>query len=141
MRKNCCLYDSNNSKSGNMKLILSFVVMSRLPNKERFSSPKFQLDRNLESCKLYSMMNENFQVLEKIKINYLFTWMCESSNGLRDRVHSLVHWFSPPQKFDNTIRHSLLKLSKYDYTYKLKCNSETLEKRFQCKAERIRRIK
>ena len=64
----------------------------------------------------------------KIKTNYLFTWMCESSEGLRDRVHILVHWSSPPQKIDKIIRHNLLKLSKYDYTYKLKCNSETLEK-------------
>jgi len=32
------------------------------------------------------------------------------------------------KKFDKTIRHDLLKFSKYDYTYKLKCNSETLEK-------------
>ena len=64
----------------------------------------------------------------KIKTNYLFTWMCESSNGLRDRVHSLVHWSSPPQKIDKIIRHNLQKLSKYGYTYKRKCNSETLEK-------------
>ena len=54
--------------------------------------------------------------------------MCESSEGLRDQVHILVHWSSPPQKIDNIIRHNLLKLSKYGYTYKLKCNSETLEK-------------
>ena len=54
--------------------------------------------------------------------------MCDSSSRLRDQVYILVHWLSPPQKIDNTIRRSLLKLSKYDYTYKLKCNSETLEK-------------
>ena len=64
----------------------------------------------------------------KIKTNYSATWMCESSKGLRDRVHILVHSLSPPQKIDKTILHSLQKLSKYDYTYKLKCNSETLEK-------------
>ena len=64
----------------------------------------------------------------KIKANYSITWMCESSNGLRDRVHSLVHWSSPPQKIDKTIRHDLLTFSKYGYTYKVKCNSETLEK-------------
>ena len=29
---------------------------------------------------------------------------------------------------DKTIRHDLLRFSKYGYTYKLKCNSETLEK-------------
>ena len=73
------------------------------------------------------MMNENFH-LWKINTNSLFTFICESSEGLRDRVHILVHWSSPPQKIDKTIRHSLLKLSKYDYTYKRKCNSETLEK-------------
>ena len=76
----------------------------------------------------------------KIKTKYLFTWMCESSKGLRDRVPILVHWLSPPQKIDKTIRHNLLKLSKYGYTYKLKYNSETLEN-FQCMTERIRRIK
>ena len=76
----------------------------------------------------------------KIKTNYLFTWMCESSEGLRDRVHILVHWSSPPQKIDKTIRHDLLKFSKYGYTYKFKYNSETLEK-FRCMAERMRRIK
>ena len=54
--------------------------------------------------------------------------MCESSKGLRDRVHILVHWSSPPQKIDKIIRHNLLKLSKYCYTYKLQCNFETLEK-------------
>ena len=43
----------------------------------------------------------------------------------------------PPQRL---ICHDLLKISKYDYTYKVKYNFETLEK-FQCKAERIRRIK
>ena len=32
---------------------------------------------------------------------------------------------------DKTIRHDLLRFSKYDYTYKLKYNSETLEN-FQC---------
>jgi hypothetical protein len=54
--------------------------------------------------------------------------MCESSKGLRDRVHILVHWLSPPQKIDNIIHHNLLKLSKYGYTYKLKYDSKTLEK-------------
>ena len=66
----------------------------------------------------------------KIKTNYLFTWMCESCKGLRDRVHILVHWLSPPQKIDKIIRHNLLKLSKYGYTYQFKYNSETLEKKF-----------
>ena len=66
--------------------------------------------------------------------------MCESSEGLRDRVHILVHWSSPPQKIDKTIRHDLLKFSKYGYSYKFKCNSETLEK-FRCMAEQMRRIK
>ena len=47
---------------------------------------------------------------------------------------------SPPQKMDKTIRHDLLRFSKYDYTYKLKYNSEALEN-FQCMTERIRRIK
>ena len=52
--------------------------------------PSFQVDRNLESCKLYSMMNENFH-LWKIMTNSLFTCIYESSEGLRDRVHILVH--------------------------------------------------
>ena len=76
----------------------------------------------------------------KIKTNYLFTWMCESCKGLGDRVPILVHWLSPPQKIDKTIRHDLLKFSKYSYTYKFKYNSETLEK-FRCITERMRRIK
>ena len=41
---------------------------------------------------------------------------------------------------DKTIRHDLLSFSKYDYTYKLKYNSETLEN-FQRMTEQIRRIK
>ena len=85
------------------------------------------------------MMNENFQ-LWKIKTNSLFTCICESSEGLRDRVHILVHGSSPPQKIDKTIRHDLLKFNKYGYTYKFKYNSETLEK-FRCIAGRMRRIK
>ena len=43
----------------------------------------------------------------------------------------------PPQRL---ICHDLLKISKYDCTYKVKYNSETLEN-FQCMTERIRRIK
>ena len=85
------------------------------------------------------MMNENFH-LWKIKTNSLFTCICESSEGLRDRVHILVHWSSPPQKIDKTIRHDLLTFSKYGCTYKFKYNSETLEK-FRCMTERMRRIK
>ena len=72
-------------------------------------------------------MNENFQ-LWKIKTNSLLTCICELSEGLKDQVHILVYWSSAPQKIDKIIRHNLLKLSKYGYTYKLKCNSETLEK-------------
>ena len=37
---------------------------------------------------------------------------------------------------DKIIRHDLLKLSKYGYTYKFKYNSEALEM-FQCVAERM----
>ena len=37
---------------------------------------------------------------------------------------------------DKTIRHDLLKLSKYGYTYKFKYNSEAL-KSFQCVTERM----
>ena len=56
-----------------MDLILSYVVcgnVENLPNKERFLSPEFQLDRNLESHKLYCMMNENLHIW-KIKTNSL----------------------------------------------------------------------
>ena len=66
--------------------------------------------------------------------------MCESRERLRDQVHFLCTCQSPPQKMDKTIRHDLLKFSKYGYTYKLKCNSDTLEN-FRCMAERMRRIK
>ena len=48
--------------------------------------------------------------------------------------------FRSTTKNDKTIRYDLLNFSKYGYTYKFKYNFETLEN-FQCKAERIRRIK
>ena len=76
------------------------------------------------------MMNENFH-LWKIKTNSLFTCIFESSEGQRDRVHLVVRWLGPLQKIDKTIRHDLLKFSKYGYTYKFKYNSETLEN-FRC---------
>ena len=44
---------------------------------------------------------------------------------------------SPPQRL---ICHDLLKISKYDYTYKVKYNSVTLE-RLQCMTKQMRRIK
>ena len=43
----------------------------------------------------------------------------------------------PPQRL---ICHDLLKISKYDYTYKVKYNSVTLE-RLQCMTKQMRRIK
>ena len=43
----------------------------------------------------------------------------------------------PPQIL---ICHDLLKISKYDYTYKVKYNSVTLE-RLQCMTKQMRRIK
>ena len=69
-----------------MDLILNYVIcghIKSLPNRESFSSPKFQLDRNLESCDLYCVMNENLHLWE-IKTNSLITQVCESSEGLKD---------------------------------------------------------
>ena len=43
----------------------------------------------------------------------------------------------PPQRL---ICHDLLKISKYDYNYKVKYNSVTLE-RLQCMTKQMRRIK
>ena len=78
--------------------------------------------------------------LWKIKTSSLFTCICESSGGLRDQVHILMHWSSPPQKIDKIICHHLIRFSKYGYTYQFKYNSETLEN-FQCFAGRMRIIK
>ena len=52
--------------------------------------PSFSWIETWKSCKLYSMMNENFH-LSKIKTNSLFTCICESSEGVRDQVRILVH--------------------------------------------------
>ena len=49
-----------------MDLILNYDFcgnVKSLPNRESFSSPKFQLDRNLESCNVYCMMNEKLSHL------------------------------------------------------------------------------
>ena len=46
-----------------MDLILNYVIcgnVENLPNEERFSSPKLQLDRNLESCNLIAWWMRNF---------------------------------------------------------------------------------
>ena len=75
---------------------------------------------NHTSC----MMNENFHL-----------WKIKSSE--RNKVCALV---KSTTKNEKTIRHELLKFSKYGYAYKFKYNSETLEK-VQCMAGRIRRIK
>ena len=42
-------------------------------------------------------------------------------------------------KIGKTIRHDLLKVSRFGYAYKFKYNFETLEK-FQCMAERMRSV-
>ena len=80
---------------------------------------------NHTSC----MMNENFH-LWKIKSS-------EKTKGSSTHSCALV---KSTTKIDKTIRHDLLKFSKYGYTYKFKYNSKTLEK-FQCMAERMRIIK
>ena len=46
-----------------MDMILIYGVYGKvknLPNRESFSSPKFQLDRNLESCNLVARRMRNF---------------------------------------------------------------------------------
>ena len=70
------------------------------------------------------MMNGNFH-LWKIKTNSLITCICESIKGLRDQVHWVCAGQGPPQR---SIRHDLLKFSKYGYTCKFKYNSVILKR-------------
>ena len=60
--KNRCLNVSIVSNNGFGSYLCYLWKVDKLPNRESFSSPKFQLDRNLESYKLYCMMNENFHL-------------------------------------------------------------------------------
>ena len=60
----------------------------------------------------------------KIKTNSLITCICESIEGLRNEVHWVCAGQGPPQRL---ICHDLLKIRKYDYTYKVKYNFVTLE--------------
>ena len=108
-----------------MDLILNYVIcgnVKSLPNRESFSSPKFQLDRNLESCNEYCMMNENFHIWE-IQTNSLTKCQLKDQEieYTRSYVDQVYH------KSDKDIRHDLLKFSKYGYTYKIEYNSELTE--------------
>ena len=76
-----------------MDVILSYVIYGSVIiflSSERFRSPKFQLDRNLESYNLHCVMYGNLGN-KVIKTNSLITQVCESSEGLKELVHNVVH--------------------------------------------------